>query len=380
MVAMFMRAFSVEYHNEIQRLLKKEAHIGGMTTNGVYYTTDYNTLSGSSLTSVRNSVINAFINYVCIRFKCSKDEAYKNLGMYGGDDGVTRGVTGAELEKTFAMFGMLLKSEMVQQHEPLPFLGRIYLDVWTTPESICDVKRQLSKLHAVVSPHFVPVEVAINRKMQGFVATDYNTPIIKEWIELVKRLYPNVSQQDMQDYALSSNKDVSYWSKFKSPFSPLVSLDLANKVIAENLGISVSELDDYKGAINAIEFVEEMTDLHKKLPIEIKCEITIVKQGEIINGKMKDHQAAVIENATVEIKSIDSVIHKTRHIRPPIKNMFNEPPPREATFEEKKRHEVLKTCNFIMRKEPCPFGPKCKFSHPKTTKSDWNRPQQQHKN
>jgi len=157
-------------------------------------------------------------------------------------------------------------------------------------------------------------------------------------------------------------------------------LDLANKVIAENLGISVSELDDYKGAINAIEFVEEMTDLHKKLPIEIKCEITIVKQGEIINGKMKDHQAAVIENATVEIKSIDSVIHKTRHIRPPIKNMFNEPPPREATFEEKKRHEVLKTCNFIMRKEPCPFGPKCKFSHPKTTKSDWNRPQQQHKN
>lgn len=378
MTAVFMRAFHRDYHDEILKLLKNEAHISGMTKNGLYYECDYNTLSGSSITAVRNGTINAYVNYVCLRFKLSRKEAYKMLGLYGGDDGMSRGVETADLEKTFAMVGMVLKAEKIIQGEAVPFLGRLYLDPWSTKESICDVKRQLSKIHTTVSPKVVPLAIAAHRKAAGYAVTDYNTPIIKDWILLVNRIYPDVDQVEYEKYLNLTKNDSSYWSRFETPFTPLVNVELALSVIAKDFGVDVSNIVDYVNAMGKCNSVKDIenSSLHTMLYNEEKYEVTSVVDGKVVEGVMKDHQKIVSTNAATPSPAIENVLKKTRKIKPPIRDCFNKPPKEGLSLKDKKKLDVVKTCKFIANKEPCPFK-NCKFYHPKvveTAKDEWKKP------
>jgi len=376
-VAVFMRAFHQEYHAEIQRLLAKEAHIAGVTSNGLYYECDFNTLSGSSITSLRNSTLNAFINYVCLRFKYDRAAAYMLLGAYGGDDGGSRGCTAQELIKTFAKFGMSIKTQTVQKHEAFPFLGRIYLDPWTTQESVCDVKRQIVKLHGVCAPKHVPVEVAIHRKVNGFEITDRNTPVIKEWIDMIRRVIPKPDEKEFAKYNdAAGRRDASYWSKFETPFCELVSHELAEKVIAETLDISVTELSDFRLELSMVASVSEMTNLHKFFKTAMKVEVTAAINGELLEGKKEDHQQKVTNAADMPVPTIDRVLHKTRNVKSNSRSVFNNAPNSNDSLAQRRKHEPLKQCNFIMEGRTCPWGTKCKFPHPATKRTAWVKQQQ----
>jgi len=190
MNALYYRAFSEDYHDEVARLNSKEAYAKGYTSEGVEYDNLYQTLSGSAQTSVRNTCINAYGNYCALRKTYGPDESWSKLGLFGGDDGVISYVQPHVLESTFADLGMLIKAAVVPTGETVSFLGRLFIDPWTTEESIIDVARHVRKLHVTTTPKLVPTNVVMWRKALGYLATDPNTPVISSWAHMVMRLYP----------------------------------------------------------------------------------------------------------------------------------------------------------------------------------------------
>lgn len=360
-MAVMMRSFSHIYHDEILRLLRKEAYAIGVTKFDLKYECDYNTLSGSSKTSWGNTITNAFNNYVALRYDNEPKQAWDKLGLFGGDDGLAIGVESKQLESTFARLGMLLKAEKRVVGQPVPFLGRIYLDPWTTPESIIDVSRQLKRIHATVTPAFVPDNVVVWRKIEGYSVNDLKTPIISNWCTIMKTLYPVPSNALLEKYHDITKLEIGWWARLGDNFTPLTNITLAKQVVADNLEITVTELDDFAKAIDDLKDLESISKI--TLSKDSKIEIDAVVGGLIKEGESKDHQTQVKSLTT---KAKDPKVDIKRNNIP----HFALPP--EGNRKEKMAAEPLLTkklglCTFYAKNQTCPYGIKCKYEHPVMT-------------
>lgn len=305
MQAVVMRAFAPQYHAEILTLLKKEAYAKGFTTHDLQYTALYNTLSGSSSTSWRNSVANAFMNYIALRHDFAPFDSYQKLGIYGGDDGISRCVNPAILERVFAKCGMLLKAEVVAKGSPLTFLGRIFLDPSTTPESIIDVRRHLVKLHLTTAPEIVPVSLVYQRRAEGYAITDPNTPLISNWAKYIMRVYPATAQHLIVKYSHYLLRDVTYWSRFDAPFPPLKNLELAYSVIAKSIGVDVADVVRLSDRLDACDSTEDYAKLSHYFTANRKIEITAAVRGEMVDPNVpivphQDKIAKVIKSTKIK--------------------------------------------------------------------------------
>jgi hypothetical protein len=188
--------FAPEYHEELERDFRAQYKCKARTAFGVVYDHDFDMPSGSPHTSLFNSLMNAFINFLA-RVEAGEDyeDAWAGLGIYGGDDGLTAEIDASALEKTCERLGCSLKAKVLQQGEPVDFLGRIFYNAWTddTPEgpvSTIDLARQLSKLFVTASPLTVPRGVALARKAAGYGVTDANTPVLREFVGAISRVFP----------------------------------------------------------------------------------------------------------------------------------------------------------------------------------------------
>lgn len=356
--AMMMRAFGKEHHAEILRLLKKEAHMSGVTKFNLKYEADYNTLSGSSKTSWGNTCTNAFTNYLALRQTMSVDDAWDSLGLYGGDDGLTAGVEPAVLEAAFGKLGMLLKAEPRVCGQSVPFLGRIFLDPWTTKESVIDVPRQLMRIHATVSPLMVPNNVVVWRKIEGYEVNDKHTPVIEQWCRAMRRMYQAPDWKTARKYESATRLELNWWAR-QGNFTQLTNIPLAMEKIAEAMDVHVSELQEFCDKIDHIKSLEEISDI--ALVRDVKVELPVVIDGIIKEGESKDHQAQVTINSNkAPLKVKENNFRKTQKNTP----LFKDPP--IGTRKEKLKYDNIvkeKTCNFFANGHPCPFGKKCKYQH-----------------
>lgn len=122
--------------------------------------------------------------YVCFRREgLEPAPAYRALGVYGGDDGLTADAKPDALERTYRIFGQEMKAESIQRGQPgVTFLSRIYSpDVWTgAPHSVCDIRRQLAKIHvsSTRAHRGQSPESKLLQKCLGYLQTDAETPVI----------------------------------------------------------------------------------------------------------------------------------------------------------------------------------------------------------
>jgi len=308
-VALVTRAFHPRHHKEIFDLLRKEANGKGVTSHGLRYDTQYNTLSGSSMTSWRNSIINAFTNYVALRYTMDSTEAYRNLGLYGGDDGVSICVEPATLEKVFAKMGMLLKAELVAVGQPLGFLGRLYIDPWTTTESIIDIKRQMAKFHLTATPAIVPTNVALRRKAEAYLVTDPDTPVVAHWSRYILRNYAAATEGDLHRCRKYLNVDTYWWSRandhtdeFETPFPPIMDHNATRDLACANLGITPDKLDAIITMLdNDVYPVNIMPD-PPRIEIPVAMNGIIQQPLEPRDLHRNDHQAAIKSKAKRAIR------------------------------------------------------------------------------
>jgi len=200
--AFLLWVFSPNYHQELNEVHATQHNQYGFGMFGTKYETDSTRLSGSTETADMNSFLNAFMAFDDIYnspyegVDLTPEEAYALLGEYGGDDGITPDRDVAHYTATCASIGQVLEAEEVKKGDVgVDYLARLYgPEVWHgDPTSMCDVKRQLSKLHVTVSlPASVTPIQKLAEKLVGFSLSDHSTPIIGDLYARMCTVCPEV--------------------------------------------------------------------------------------------------------------------------------------------------------------------------------------------
>jgi hypothetical protein len=190
---LMMRAFHKSYHTDLLAVMETQHHQDARTTNGVMYTTEDSRLSGSPETADFNSVDNALMAYSAMRRSgLEPEEAWRNLGVYGGDDGLSIDMDTAIYESVATEVGQVLEIEQIARNKRgVTFLSRYYSPyVWTgSPDSMADVKRQVLKLHLTVRlPPNVTAFAKLLEKCRSYALSDARTPVLGELAEAVFEL------------------------------------------------------------------------------------------------------------------------------------------------------------------------------------------------
>jgi hypothetical protein len=175
----------------ILELWQMQIDCRGRTKTGVHYDTGTTRLSGSPETSCFNTFINAFIAYAAFRrADRSPSQAFRALGIYGGDDGLTFDPPLC-YEVVAAATGLKLAVEVLPAGRPFKFLSRYYgPSTWVgDPNSCSDIRRQVAKLHLAPNSPQPPLTL-LRRKLAGYKMTDRHTPIIGDLIARAERIQP----------------------------------------------------------------------------------------------------------------------------------------------------------------------------------------------
>lgn len=279
--AVYLRYFG---HDEpLADMLRGEINTCCFTHNGIKYDAGASRLSGSPLTTDGNTIINAFVAYTALRkLGHDKGSAFMRIGCMYGDDGVQGGVQAAVLNECAAALGLRLKSDERALGQPVPFLGRIFLDPWHCPYSIQDPMRTIARLHiSATSPEQCTPEQALVNKCFGYSVTDSRTPIIGAYcakvLELVKPEAPSRAQAEYL------HADLNWWAQVDPdpinqwPQDPCD--ELPRKVVAEALGIAPADVADIDARIRAATSLDQFpTDIVEAHP---EFSVPAVYQGQI---------------------------------------------------------------------------------------------------
>jgi len=212
--AVILRSFRRVYHDELIQLHKSQF---GMTAYGMFetkYEQAYARASGSPETSIFNSLINAFVAYVALRWtklqgvEIPPKQAFHSLGIYGGDDGLTANVDKDAYVRAAKAIGQDITVELVQRGMfGIKFLARIYSpDVWFgDTNTCCDILRQVVKFHTTVrlNSNVTPI-MKLLEKVRSFILSDPDTPIIGEFCQLVLRIHGRAIDFDERCAAVST--------------------------------------------------------------------------------------------------------------------------------------------------------------------------------
>lgn len=212
----FMRAFP-EFRPQLNELLKTNYDNKGILPFGTTFNQGSSHGSGCSATSVSQTLRSTFAAYLGFRhtFKpngqyYSPREAFDAIGIHLGDDGLDGDLPCDSHKWAATRVGLILEASAVRYGEPgVSFLARYYSpEVWSgSLDSMCDVKRQLSKFHTTVRlPANVKAEDKLVEKCRGYFATDSNTPVIGEIASKVV---------DLAGYEHATKFDIApWWSRF----------------------------------------------------------------------------------------------------------------------------------------------------------------------
>jgi len=260
-LALLLRAFPRAEHPTIIRIHDMMTSAEARTTTGVHYDPDGGRLSGCADTSLMNSLDNAFVAYsVYRRMHMSPADAWKKLGVYGGDDGISADADPAMYDSVVKDLGLRLKARTVPAHLRTSFLGRIYPAPAAGPWHMADLPRQLSKLHVHASREPVDPWVPLYNKASGHLVTDAHSPILGDWARMVMRLCPEqfkVVRVDMQSYMMRPYTELQY----------VPPADMALACALDQLQISTAELEDYCDHLSKLGDIALLRPLKEPLPL-----------------------------------------------------------------------------------------------------------------
>jgi hypothetical protein len=180
--------FKPIHHPELLKLLEHEARGISVTKSGMKYNSRGQMNSGSPLTSVMNTSINALIAYISYReMGLSEDAAWESLGLYGGDDGITWDIQATTCMRVATDFGLKLKIQHRPAVSACSFLGRIYFHPKDSPANAADPGRSLNKFVLQLDTTVTQVQWAVN-KAEGYLKTDPNTAVLTPLCQAIVRI------------------------------------------------------------------------------------------------------------------------------------------------------------------------------------------------
>jgi len=190
--AIMMRAFS---HNRarLNELFRESVNNKAYLPNETQFDQLSSQGSGNPDTSLVQTLRSSFNSYLAYRKTgLHPQEAFNKLGIHLGDDGLDPELPEEAHNWASKATGLVLEaSTIIRGFRGVTFLARYYSpNVWTgDTNSMCDLKRQLSKFHTTVRlPNNITPEQKLVEKAMSFVSTDASTPILGPYCKRVLSL------------------------------------------------------------------------------------------------------------------------------------------------------------------------------------------------
>lgn len=288
----YIAAFRPCYRNNIERLWKAELDPTCKTRGGVRFRGAGSRLSGSPLTTDGNTIINAFVSFVALRFEgYSATEAMDRLGLYCGDDGVMS-VSEVSIGWAAEQFGLKIKCIDRPRYGSVGYLGRVFLDPWTRSDSIQDPVRTAKKIHLVTANDSVPLSVAATWRATGYLQLDPHAPLNAAYARALLRTHQAASDEWVKGCETDERRriicereqptQVPFWlstndSPEESWPTPGPNDDLALLVVAKAFGVDPAEIKKAEEALDTSDNI--LTADLPKLPTSVEVKIDAVVSG-----------------------------------------------------------------------------------------------------
>ena len=288
-----LRAFPPSEHETIRKIHYAMTSARARTGCGVSYEPDGSRASGASDTSLGNSFDNAYATYCMYRrMGFGPVEAYKKLGIYGGDDGLTPDADVKRYEQVAKDLGLILKATTRPSSHRTTFLGRVYPNPMGHPGHMADTLRQLPKLHAVASRDPEVVKYALHNKATGHLVTDPDTPVLSNWARMMLRC------EEAADADTPETVDERHWSWLARETKDEQGRDRSYKLyqpprdemlaeVASQLEMNVEEVQRYCDYLDSIT-VPGVPDF---APVRAATEPELPKPGVMIGGRFTELKA-----------------------------------------------------------------------------------------
>jgi hypothetical protein len=216
-------------------------------------------LSGSADTTLLNTVVNAYCDYLACRLaKLRPDEVV--IGPKYGDDGISR--AGIDFEGVCQQTGCKIKVTECESGGPVSFLSRVYPAPRSEYGSYACWQRALSRIPVTTNPNSI---VGFALKVRGYLVTDSKSPVIGA----VLRAYNRIYQLDKVDVNGKYARPDEVWRFVDGPYPEvgpigrLVAEAEFEKMFGVTLGQFESSVDAAKtiADLEAICLVQSMSNL-----------------------------------------------------------------------------------------------------------------------
>jgi len=250
-------------------------------------------LSGAADTTALNTYTNALLSYITMRrLNIPHLLAFENIRPKYGDDGLEEYIDC--WCETIEMCGFSGTTDPRKDNEePITFLSRIYIKPLETRTSICDPLRALMKLPTSCSTR--PVHLARRDKALGYATVDGTTPLVGNYARAILRVYENGFTQHTLGPLVSPATDSSpdgplrcltsegrelqrKMDRGKHPYDSGYN-DVAVKVVAEQLGMCVEEVEQLCDSYDKAQTPDDMTKLISTEPSEVSLGCRALRIG-----------------------------------------------------------------------------------------------------
>jgi len=245
---------------QLRALLKQEA--AGFTVKmaeGYSYEAEWELISGTSATTLKNILKVSFGDYVALRrLGLTPRQAFACLGVYCGDDSVSVALSlpGLAEARVVALADLAMDQKLIERHSPSPvsFLGEYHYGAFFDGgRRLPDFWRQVQKCHLSCS-RGIPLDVAAANKACGALSSStLSDPLLGPWFTKVALLSGDVNKAAMTRE--------ERWKLGKESSTHRDRLALRSEVVDEWCdvsGVERSELEDILVKIDAATCLAEL--------------------------------------------------------------------------------------------------------------------------
>lgn len=226
------------------------------------------------------------------------ETAWKQLGLYSGDDGLTPDGCFDTFSKVCKSVGYKVTNTTRIPGDYLTFLGRVYIDAWSGPESICDVKRILRRFPLVLGDALPDAEYddRLISKATGLLVNDPNTPVVSDMCRAVLRIKSDVATGRFYE------EECGYYSQFKESPYPQRPQSENISLCAELLDTDTATVERIIDLVNRANTQEDLLPAVGWLHCARDSTFPIIVDGDVVNGA--GDQAGNVNNTSPTSKTI----------------------------------------------------------------------------
>jgi len=263
--------------DHIHKLMQYDSPEFSITEFDQLFEPGFSVRSGSSLTTILNSLNMAWMAFVhFMRKKFPDEKAWSLIGLKAGDDSVDMD-TYEEMCKTYESFGYKITGVNYhhRENETLEFLGRKFFMYNGRLCSMCDLNRFVAKFHLSDIGNKDP-DQALANKVYGYEVTDPKTPIIQHLVSLLKRL----------GYKKDDNVTSISYAHLPGTFTNIAPESINNLIAAKTLNLPLNSLMESISIIDSATRLQDVLEAIYNGPKPVLPEVIAVESAVVGDRKL----------------------------------------------------------------------------------------------